>query len=1434
MALPGEVESGKPIFIGARSSIYRGADGTGPEGFTVAKVYENPWREDAEGADPLKEEFLAAVQLQKELAPKLPEVCVPCLSAGKDGDRVWMRMPYFSFSLERVFDSRLHVKPRVIHFQIERLLEALGQLQAVAGRGHGNLKAGNIFFDGAGPLEQCGIRLSDLAAPGASASARDFERKDLAAVGRLLYRWVTGQESKATVVSDKGGWEDFGKKAPLWMAFCEDLLKAENPESSLTLQSAREQLPLLKPEKPKPWGLVGTVAAVLAVGGLLTAHFMLPDGLFGFLLPPPPVTDETRMQWEQLVVEYNAWGEPVNESLRRAVDEGSGTPWHLDPYLFNQILAFYESNMAAPEVEMDPWEVVERRVPWQTLDQVVPEILGRERYRVRTEQSLQFMVFMRERLEAWPTLERLAETEEAYRRRGWEAPAQELAEIRGQYAVDREAPQRVNRVLDGVRWSAQVERSREQLEGQAEFLQTEGRRELGERRRRDPLLEGLPDFVLAQGREAAQLEDLARRMLQLSQEAEAVRALVESTDYAERIDVELFREESFLAVWDGEPDPIFLRRWREELPAYLKLAPAEVPLAPSRWEAEYRESDSLMAKMAELDDLVRRTSGESPLSPEQFDGFRSDLAGLRALGEEALQVPAVVKYREAMESLNNRILQGLDALQGRLRDMLFQLRPDPDEWLRDLRGRTITGSMALNTIWQERRDALLAATPRAVWEVDDAVFSQLRADLEAQRSFLAELATEETLPLPGLDRTAIPDDIHDALNDRVLAERESALTTLAGMMPAAPEGLRVGEFMEEAEAAEVRGQYLQLRRESEALGKQFPAARESLEAGLGLDELPGRFFEEWSGHPVFGALREVPAVGTFAARMERLRELRAARDMAAGGLLEQVQSAAEEFPALGIEAYRKLNEVERWPLRQEDFRRDLAARDALLAAVDEAVADRLQELATTRWERRLQEAIDPEEMDTIFTFLRDYSISEEQLGADDRFRYFLFEEWSRLSGIADFRYVDGGFVEQNKQQVLRRLEQIEALRDLPQARSFSEELRRYDPTQQEPPPPPTELGPALAGWTFVEADSAQDRYVYAVDDPVFGRQRLEFLMIENPEGGSFWISDIAVSSAIFRMVLDIQGDWPEWSDYNAERDLTFSVDDRAGPRTWEYVGGLTEDPPDGWLFPGPGWDAIGQIYARPEMGEGPLGGHPINYVPAPLARQFADFLHCSLPTPEVWAMLLEAFPPAPAERSNIRDATWLEQLNYVRENFTSFHPWPDADIFARALVPGVRTESDAQPVDPDYNDGVLWFDLVRPDGAPPAERPRHLYGNVAEYLYDGNRYYIAGRSALSPPEISAEGLVSVSGLYELAGFSDVGFRLMFIIDRVSPGMELMQRVRGPYAARLNGEASTAQGQVSRDSGFWGTVSLSLSFDELASNWPIDVDGAISEKLFPIE
>ena len=307
------------------------------------------------------------------------------------------------------------------------------------------------------------------------------------------------------------------------------------------------------------------------------------------------------------------------------------------------------------------------------------------------------------------------------------------------------------------------------------------------------------------------------------------------------------------------------------------------------------------------------------------------------------------------------------------------------------------------------------------------------------------------------------------------------------------------------------------------------------------------------------------------------------------------------------------------------------------------------------------------------------------------------------------------------------------------------------------------LGPGAAGW---EGElSADGRTVTFRKKFGASEQRLAFTLIEGEKSVPFFLGTSEVSTGLF---LDLLGEpavktkLQRWL-----ADVAGSPDDdpRNGPQLWKLDrrrGAIlnnrwTGNPPPTWpkeLYPA----GIPDPAQPPRMA-------PLQYVPPPAAQYLAqEVLGARLPTPEEWRTLVEAGLPtklAEPKGPNFRDALWQKERDYLLGTAPPVQDQPiDAEIFWPAGAGTLKRGRQAQAVAPDRDDGALWFLPVAGDDL---ERVRHLFGNVAEYLFDeaGGKFYVAGGSALSPPEVDPATAYPVDLHLAASGFSDVGIRLAF-------------------------------------------------------------------------
>ena len=261
---------------------------------------------------------------------------------------------------------------------------------------------------------------------------------------------------------------------------------------------------------------------------------------------------------------------------------------------------------------------------------------------------------------------------------------------------------------------------------------------------------------------------------------------------------------------------------------------------------------------------------------------------------------------------------------------------------------------------------------------------------------------------------------------------------------------------------------------------------------------------------------------------------------------------------------------------------------------------------------------------------------------------------------------------------------------------------------------------------------------------------------------------------LFRDWIERGSDWEQWYELISEMDIINGFEMRAGPRVWEVVERSIKVPADGWVYPLPGWPA--ELYFSGYQDGLPTEDHPIQYISPEFARKFALSLNCILPTPAQWK---EAHRDHSDLSPNRRDPSWMNQRTYVATNFNLNHAWPDMDSFGPMIDPSILTGIAATSVNDVADDGKVWFSKVD-DGASGSQFS-HLGGNVAEYLYDENRFYIGGASALSAPSIESSGVYPLTGVIPANGFSDVGIRLAFVFERKLPGREFMNLMEAYYS-----------------------------------------------------
>jgi hypothetical protein len=247
-------------------------------------------------------------------------------------------------------------------------------------------------------------------------------------------------------------------------------------------------------------------------------------------------------------------------------------------------------------------------------------------------------------------------------------------------------------------------------------------------------------------------------------------------------------------------------------------------------------------------------------------------------------------------------------------------------------------------------------------------------------------------------------------------------------------------------------------------------------------------------------------------------------------------------------------------------------------------------------------------------------------------------------------------------------------------------------------------------------------------------------------------------------------------------------DPRLGPRTWEWsryrqpsqgvrrtivwLDGQIDDHYPPQLATADNSTVLKDADGHPARLLNPSKRQPLQYVSPRAAIYFANLLGCRLQTPAEWKA---AYAQNGCNHPNLRDRTWKLQARWAAGSQATLAYYPDGGIFLpphRGSTSAVWNEAalGIGRAGREYDDGCLWF--VETYTQTP-DVFNHLVGNVAELAMEGNRCFVIGGSAMSPPDLPVDKAIEVPDWQESKGYSDVGARLAFSLP-----MDDAERVKG--------------------------------------------------------
>lgn len=367
---------------------------------------------------------------------------------------------------------------------------------------------------------------------------------------------------------------------------------------------------------------------------------------------------------------------------------------------------------------------------------------------------------------------------------------------------------------------------------------------------------------------------------------------------------------------------------------------------------------------------------------------------------------------------------------------------------------------------------------------------------------------------------------------------------------------------------------------------------------------------------------------------------------------------------------------------------------------------------------------------------------------------------------------------------------IAAGKGLPEAGAF---IKLLEDAKNNVNPGGAAPGPAVQVMGLAEAGPAANKNFVFTPDGALAKYRMDkrangkrsgaadpeivFAKVAGPQG-DVYISTTEVSVGLFFEVMD-RGKWGGLADLFKRTDPKQlpmpSAWRRDADRADLGLGILRKAPGIGQ----PSWAPVAaneeRIYPDGGTPPPPAMNHPINYVSVDAAVYFARLVGCRLPTAGEWA---SAAAGARLDGANLRDQS-IDSFTAYQSNVKNLPP-PVKD--------GTEGVFGTKPTKSyGFSDGKMFFSPV--DEGMGAVGPfKNIVGNLAEWVYAGpdrmemeesevkewmggriEQFRVVGGSALSEGGRSIEDLLKpipvTGGMSRTRGFSDVGFRLAFSLDR---------------------------------------------------------------------
>lgn len=233
-----------------------------------------------------------AAELQKKMAarPSGGWGRIEVIGQTPDGGAYYVGDLY-PLSLARLAARKHPISSPQLTAIAEQIVAGASEVASLYGRGHGNLKLGNVLLTDA-DLKTAKVLLSDPAPPGSTIAEDPLA--DRHGLGRVIFELVTGTpyQDDFWPLRHQKAWDSLGPDAAKWLDRCNRLLAAKGQNDAYTIGKFKAELaPVVETAAP-PRGAsksIGGIAAALVIVALAGGGywFLTQRKQVGVVTPPP-------------------------------------------------------------------------------------------------------------------------------------------------------------------------------------------------------------------------------------------------------------------------------------------------------------------------------------------------------------------------------------------------------------------------------------------------------------------------------------------------------------------------------------------------------------------------------------------------------------------------------------------------------------------------------------------------------------------------------------------------------------------------------------------------------------------------------------------------------------------------------------------------------------------------------------------------------------------------------------------------------------------------------------------------------------------------------------------------------------------------------------------------------------------------------------------